>query len=82
MKSIILSFVFAGLVTGCSKKEGSDCERVVDHTISIMPAELSSKLAEGKADAIARCEKEMSAEAKKCALAAKSLEDLMRCPKK
>jgi hypothetical protein len=76
---IALGLALALATTAC-KKSGSECERVFDHTVSLMPAEMKGKLAEGKADAIAKCEK-LSPEARKCALDAKGLEDLMRCPR-
>jgi hypothetical protein len=81
MKTIIAAFAFTSLalVAGC-KKSGSDCNEVFDHTVSLMPAEMQGKLKEGKAGAIAKCEK-MSPKARSCALDAKSLEDLMKCPR-
>jgi hypothetical protein len=79
MKTILLSCVLS-LAFGCSKKSGS-CEDIVDHTVSLLPAEMKDKMADGKADAIAKCEK-MSPEARKCAADASSLEDLMKCPHK
>jgi hypothetical protein len=66
------------LVAACHKKSAS-CEDVYNHTLSLMPAAMQGKLKDGKADAIARCEK-LSPEARTCALNAKSLEDLMKCP--
>jgi hypothetical protein len=77
-KLILPSLLALSLVSGCKKKEAS-CDAVFDHTVSLMPAEMQGKLKDGKADAVARCEK-MSPEARACALAAKSLEDLMKCP--
>jgi hypothetical protein len=80
MKTLILSTVLSlTLVAGCKKKE-SDCEAIYAHTMSLLPAELKGDLKEDKADAIAKCEK-LSPEARKCALGAKSLEDLMKCPR-
>ncbi len=70
------------LLAGCGKKASTaSCDAVFEHTLSLMPTEMRGKVAEGKADAIAKCEK-MPAEARTCALAAKSLEDLMACSKK
>ncbi len=77
LMSLALVSLFA-LGTGCSKKEAS-CEDIVDHTISIMPAELKDKVAGDKPKAVAKCEK-LSPEAKKCAMDAASMEDLMKCP--
>jgi hypothetical protein len=77
-KLLLPSLLALSLVSGCKKKEAS-CDAVFDHTVSLMPAEMQAKVKEGKADAIAKCEK-MSPEARKCALDAKALEDLMKCP--
>ena len=80
MKNLLLPSILAlSLVAACSKKQSS-CDDVFDHTLSLVPAEMQGKLKDGKADAVAKCEK-MSPEARQCALDAKSLEDLMKCPK-
>ena len=81
MKTIIFSCLLSLASTGCSKKSGGSCEDIVDHTVSLLPSEMKDKMADGKADAIAKCEK-MSPEARKCAADASSLEDLMKCPHK
>ena len=79
MKNLLLPSLFAvSLLAGCKKKQPS-CDEVVDHTLSLMPPEVQGKLKDGKADAIAKCEK-MSPESRKCAVDAKSLEELMKCP--
>ena len=77
IKMMLLSAVLAA---GCSKK-GSTCEDVYDHTVSLVPAELQSKMAGKKEDALAKCEK-LSPEARQCAMDASSMEDLMKCPRK
>lgn len=81
MKNIFAASLLCvlSLATGCSKKEPS-CGDIVDHTISIMPAEFKDKVAADKDKAIEKCEK-LSPEAKKCAMDAASMEDLMKCPK-
>jgi hypothetical protein len=76
LKHIILIGVLS--VGACSKK--SQCEEVFDHTVSLLPAEMKDKVAASKSEAIGKCEK-LSPEAQKCALDAKALEDLMKCPK-
>jgi hypothetical protein len=76
LKHIIIIGTLA--LGACSKK--SKCEEVFDHTVSLLPDGMKDKLSGSKADAIGKCEK-MSAEAQQCALDAKSLEDLMKCPK-
>jgi hypothetical protein len=79
---LILSSVLAlSLFSGCKKSGGGSCQDVFDHTVSLMPAEMKDQLASSKDDAIAKCEK-LSPEARQCALDAKSLEDLMKCPHK
>jgi hypothetical protein len=78
MKSIIVASILSMTIFGCSKK--NDCEQIVDHTVSLMPPEWKAQVEQSKAEAIGKCEK-MSPEAKKCALDAQSLADLMKCPK-
>jgi hypothetical protein len=79
MKNImLLSLLSLAVVSGC-KKSGSDCEQLFDHTLSLMPPELQAKVKDSKTDALAKCEK-LSPEARSCAMAATSLEDLMKCP--
>lgn len=77
----LLSFALVTIIaaTGCSKK-GSECEQVFDHSLSLMPAEFKDKAAGNKDKAIEKCEK-ASPEARKCALDASSMEDLMKCPR-
>ncbi len=75
---IITSLVSLAFAGGCSKK--SQCEEIFDHTVSLLPAELKDKVAASKSDAIGKCEK-LPEESRKCALEAKSMEDLMKCPK-
>jgi hypothetical protein len=78
MKTLILSSSLAfALLAGCSKK--SKCEEIFDHTMSLVPAELSDKLKDTKDAAIGKCEK-LSDEAKDCALKAASMADLSSCP--
>ena len=80
MKTIVLTAILSlSFVTGCKKSE-SECEKVFAHTLSLMPAEMKGKVEQGKSDAIAKCEK-MSPATRTCALDAKSLEDLMKCPR-
>lgn len=78
-KLLSLFLVSMLAVTGCSKK-GSECEQVFDHTLTLMPAELKDRAASGKDKALEKCEK-MSPESRACALAASSMEDLMKCPR-
>lgn len=78
MKTLIASTLLTlTLVAGCSKK--SECEQIYDHTVSLMPADWQAQAKAGKDKAIGKCEK-ASPEARKCAAAAQSLSDLMKCP--
>lgn len=65
----------AALSTGC--KDDASCDKVVDHTLSLLPAELKSQMGDKKA-LIARCE-EQPVEARKCAMAAKDMAALTAC---
>jgi hypothetical protein len=82
-KKILTAFAFAAIAAtgaaGCGKKSGS-CEEVFEHIKSLTPAEMRDLLDKTKDGAIEKC-KSMSEEARSCALAAKSMEDLQKCPK-
>ena len=81
MKTLIVSALASlALTAGCSKKSGS-CEEVFDHTVSLLPDGMKDQMAGQKDAAIAKCEK-LSPEARKCALDATSMDDLMKCPHK
>lgn len=75
---LALSLVTA---TGCGGDDGATCDKVVDHTLSIMPEEFKSQMGDKK-ELIAQCEKKTTPEGRECALKAKSMEDLMKCPRK
>jgi hypothetical protein len=63
------------------RQRRENCQDVYDHTLSLMPSELKSKVEGDKDKAIAKCEK-MSIESRQCALDASDLEGLMKCPRK
>ena len=67
------------LAAGCSKSR-SECEELFDHTLTLVPAEMKSKVESDKSNALAKCEK-LSPEARRCALGAKTLADLTQCPR-
>ena len=71
--------VMAFAAVGCSKKSVS-CEEVFEHTVTLAPPEIRSMLEKSKGSAIEKCSK-MSDEAKQCAIDAKSMEDLQKCPR-
>jgi hypothetical protein len=76
----MLMFAFAvSLATACSKKEPS-CEDVFEHTKSLAPEGFREQMEAKKDKSIAKCEK-LSADAKKCAMDAKTMEDLQKCPR-
>ena len=61
--------------------DDASCEKVVDHTLSLLPAEMKGQMGDKK-PMIQRCEKESTPEQRKCVLGAKSMEDVVKCPKK
>lgn len=79
MKKLMMFAFVAALATGCSKKTAS-CEEIFEHTMSLAPAELKEMLANTKDKAIQECGK-LSDEAKRCAMDAKSMADLQKCPR-
>jgi hypothetical protein len=66
------------LTAACGGDDAS-CEKVVDHTLSLMPDDMKAQLGSDKKPLIEQCEKKTSKEERKCALDAKSLEDLAKC---
>jgi hypothetical protein len=78
-----IATILLGLSLSLSAACGGDdasCDKVVDHTISLLPAEMKSQMGDKKA-LVEQCEKKTSKEERKCALGAKSMEDLMKCKK-
>jgi hypothetical protein len=78
IKSLSLGFICLAAV-GCGDKKPT-CENAVEHTIEIMPANLKDRLGD-KQTLIEKCEKETTAEERKCVLAAKDMAGLMQCAK-
>ncbi len=76
-----LTCTFAAGSLGCGGSDDASCDKVVDHTLEIMPKEIAGQLGDKK-DLVKQCETKMSAEERKCALGAKSMEDMMKCRKK
>ena len=64
---------------GCSKKQPS-CDEVFEHTLSLAPADMRDMFEKKKDSAIEKCSK-MSDEAKRCAMEAKSMEEVQKCPR-
>ena len=77
----ILGLVLASAVAlgsaGCKGDEAS-CDKVVDHTLSIMPAEFAEQAKKDREGMLKKCE-EASVEERKCALKAKDLQALGAC---
>ena len=78
---LMVSFVCAlGLAAGACSKEKPTCEQVFDHAVSLAPAEMREMIQQNRESALQKCSK-LSDEAKQCALAAKSMEALQKCPR-
>jgi hypothetical protein len=76
MKTLLFALIaVAALSTGC--KDDTSCDKVVDHTLSILPDELKGQMGDKKT-LIARCE-EQPVEVRECALAAEDLAALTAC---
>ncbi len=79
MKKLMMFAFVAAIATGCSKKKAS-CEEVFTHTKSLAPAAMQEAMEAKRERAIGQCEK-MSDEAKQCAMDAKTMDDLQKCPR-
>jgi hypothetical protein len=80
---VVITFALslAAFTSACgSKGDDASCEKVVEHTQSLIPEEYKNQ-GDSKEDMIAKCEKQPK-ENRKCALDAKSMEDLMGCSTK
>lgn len=77
-RMFMVAFVVS-LTAACSKKTAS-CEEIFAHTKSLAPEAMRDGMDAKKESAIAKCEK-LSDEAKQCAMNAKTLEDLQKCPR-
>lgn len=87
MRTIITTLTLAitlGLgagLTGCGGDDAPSCDKVTEHTLSLMPEEFKSKMGDKKA-LVAQCEKNTTAEDRVCAMAAKDMEGLGACAAK
>lgn len=80
---VVITFALslAAFSTACGGKgDDASCSKVVDHTLTLIPDEFKNQ-GDSKEDMIAKCEKQPK-EARKCALDAKNMEDLMGCSAK
>lgn len=78
LKMMTFSIAIA-LSTACSKKAAS-CEDIYEHTKSLAPPEMREMFEKKKASAIEKCSK-LSDGAKQCAMDAKTMEELQKCPR-
>jgi hypothetical protein len=87
MKTTLIGMAFLGasLVvwggSGCGKKEAS-CDAVFEHVQELAPKDLRDMIAAGKDAAIAKCEKDLSSEQRKCILDATDLTQVSACKKR
>ena len=79
MKKLVMFAFVATLATACSKDKPS-CDKIFDHTKSLAPAEMRDMLEQQRSSAIEKCKK-LSDEAKQCAMDAKTMEALQKCPR-
>ena len=79
MKKLMMFAFVASFAVGCSKKSPS-CEDVYKHTLEIAPAEMKPMLEQGKDKALEKCSKLPEA-SKRCAMDAKTVQDLQKCPR-
>lgn len=77
--AILFGLTLALSAAACGGDDAS-CDKVVDHTLSLLPAEMKGQLGDKKV-MVQRCEKESSPEQRKCVMGAKSMEDVMKCSK-
>jgi hypothetical protein len=75
----VLAVTIASAPVGCKKDEAS-CDAVFDHIRSLTPEPMREMLDENKQAALKQCET-LSGDERKCALAAKTIEELQACKK-
>jgi hypothetical protein len=62
----------------CGKKAPT-CEQVWDHIVSLAPAPMRGGFAAVRAREIATCERELTADERRCVLASRDIDDLEQC---
>ena len=75
--AITFSLTIAATAAACGGGDSDSCDKVVDHTLTLIPAELKDQMG-SKKEMVAKCE-EQPKDSRKCAMAAKNMEDLMGC---
>jgi hypothetical protein len=86
MKMTLIGMAFVGAslavwgAAGCGKKEAS-CDAVFEHVRDLAPADLRDMIAGTKDAAIAKCEKDLTVEQRRCVLEASDLAQVAACKK-
>jgi len=81
MRTLFLSFALAStILTGaaCGGSDGPSCDKVADHFNDIAPDTLKGN----KKAIVEQCKKKMTADDRKCAVAAKDMNDMQACAAK
>jgi hypothetical protein len=90
MKTLVAlaaAVMFSFTLSACGKKDGAggggDCEKAVDHMISILKKEMPEQAAEmekDKKEAVEECKKEKPSKAKlDCTMKAKTMDEVLKC---
>ena len=77
---ILLTLAIALTLSLSAACGGPSCDKVVDHMMGLLPAEMKPDDA-AKTKMVADCEKETNKEQRQCVLDAKDLEAVMKCDK-
>ncbi len=81
MRTLFLSFALATtILTGaaCGGSDGPSCDKVADHFNDIAPDALKGN----QKAMVNKCKQKMTADDRKCAMAAKDMKDLQACAMK
>ena len=81
MRTFIIALFLSVPLTVGACSDDSQCDQVASHFLELAPEEMKSRVG-SKAELAKRCEKDMSAEDRKCALAATTFEGLLDCRNK
>jgi hypothetical protein len=72
---LVTTFGLGLSLAACGGK--ASCDKVVEKTVSLLPAELTAKM--DTKDMVAKCEKELSPEQRECIVKAATMEDAASC---
>lgn len=90
MKTTLIGMAFLGASlavwggSGCGKKEAS-CDAVFEHVLELAPEltqDMRNVITSGRAEAIAKCEKDLSVDQRKCILDATDLVQVADCKRR